>query len=81
MKMIQIEEIKSNLVDGAVILDNCDEAIMGATTNGVLVYSHTKLVEVFKKQGMSEEESIDWIDYNVIPLENIEKGFILLYEY
>lgn len=50
--------------------DNCDEAIIGKGVRcgqePVLVYDYNKLIKVFKKEGMSEEESMEWIDYNII---------------
>ena len=50
--------------------DNCDEAIIGegvrCSQEPVLVYDYNKLIKIFKKEGMSEEESIEWIDYNIL---------------
>ena len=44
------------------------EAIIGLTSDSNhLVYSYQKLVECFiKKDGMSEEDAIEWIEYNTI---------------
>ena len=48
----------------------CDEAIVGlghrCGCDTVVVYDYDKLVDVFIQQGMDEEESIEWIDYNIL---------------
>jgi len=48
----------------------CDEAIVGlghrCGCESVVVYDYDKLVDVFMQQGMDEEESIEWIDYNIL---------------
>ena len=48
----------------------CDEAIVGlghrCGCESVVVYDYDKLVDVFIQQGMDEEESIEWIDYNIL---------------
>ena len=48
----------------------CDDAIVGlghrCGCDTVVVYDYDKLVDVFMQQGMDEEESIEWIDYNIL---------------
>ena len=48
----------------------CDEAIVGlghrCGCDTVVVYDYDKLVDVFIQQGMEEEESIEWIDFNIL---------------
>lgn len=48
----------------------CDEAIVGlghrCGCESVVVYDYDKLVDVFIQQGMEEEESIEWIDFNIL---------------
>ena len=48
----------------------CDEAIVGlghrCGYDTVVVYDYDKLVDVFIQQGMEEEESIEWIDFNIL---------------
>jgi hypothetical protein len=56
----------SNENEMAVLWDNCDEAIIGITPNGEVVYSIEKLWEVFIGQGMTDEEAIEWVDYNIL---------------
>lgn len=50
----------------AILWDGCDDAIVGITPNGEVVYSIEKLWEVFIAQGMTEEEAIEWVDYNIL---------------
>jgi hypothetical protein len=54
------------IADEAIKFDNCDDAIIGVDQRGYLVYDYSKLVEVFKKQGMTTDEAVEWIDYNVL---------------
>lgn len=58
----QIAEINPE----AILWDNCDDAIIGITPEGQVVYSIEKLWDVFVAQGMSELEAIEWVDYNIL---------------
>lgn len=49
-----------------------DKAIAGIATVwqtnhrvGTLIYSGHKLMEIFQSEGMTEEEAIEWITYNI----------------
>lgn len=48
----------------------CDDAIVGlghrCGCDTVVVYDYDKLVDVFVQQGMKEDESIEWIDFNIL---------------
>ena len=53
-------------------LVGCDDALIGSasvwqqnTRVETYIYDGNKLVKVFKKQGMSEQDAYDWIDYNI----------------
>ena len=69
--------------DGAVVFDGCDEAIVGYATrinlDPVVVYSYNLLIEVFVKQGMTEDEAVEWIDYNVAGAWVGERTPLILY--
>jgi len=54
--------------DEALLLSGCDEAIVMVTVEGAPVYSYESLVKIFEEQGMTEDEAIEWIDYNVLGL-------------
>lgn len=44
-----------------------EDAIIGITHNGRVVYDYDKMVEyLMNKEGWSDIEAIDWIEYNVI---------------
>ena len=62
----------------------CDEAIVGlghrCGCESVVVYDYDKLVDVFIQQGMDEEESIEWIDYNILGAWKGEDTPIILME-
>tara|TARA_R100001163_G_scaffold33968_1_gene26281 strand:- start:21882 stop:22088 length:207 start_codon:yes stop_codon:yes gene_type:complete len=44
---------------------------------GAYIYSLSKMVRHFKKDGMSEEEALEFIDYNVVGLSP-NGNFIIL---
>lgn len=50
----------------AILWDGCDDALIGITPNGEAVYSIEKLWDVFIAQGMTEEEAVEWVDYNIL---------------
>ena len=55
--------------DGAMILDGCDNAIVGCNLDGTLIYDYELLVDVFcNEQEMSLMEAREWIDFNIIGL-------------
>lgn len=60
-----VEDIAEHNPD-AILWDNCDSAIVGITTDGNVVYSIERLWNVFIGQGMSEEEAMEWVDFNLI---------------
>ena len=70
------------LVEGALILDGLNDAIVGASDCGLLIYDYNKTVKIFmKRDGMTTEEAIEWIDYNVMGVQCNGKGFIVLYDH
>lgn len=55
--------------EGAVYLDHPEypSAIIGVTTDNRVVYDYSKLIEeCVVRDGMTEEEAIDWVDFNVL---------------
>ena len=57
-----------------------DEAIIGVTINGRVVYDFNKMINhLVKKEDMSEEEAMDFISYNTIRAgEYIDNAPIIL---
>jgi hypothetical protein len=55
--------------NGAMILDGCNNAIVGCNIDGTLIYDYELLVEVFcDEHEMSLMEAREWIDFNIIGL-------------
>ncbi len=76
---MDITYIKSNLEEGAIILDGLDECILGYSNDGLLIYSYQKMVEFFCEDGMTQEEAYEWIDYNILGLVGNGMGFIMCF--
>ena len=71
-----------SLQKGALILHGLDNAIAGESDCGRLIYDHTKMLTLFmKRDGMTEEEAIEWIDFNVMGVQPNGAGFIMMYEH
>ena len=69
------------LLEGALILYGLDDAIAGASDCGRLIYDYNKTVKIFmERDGMTTEEAIEWIDYNVMGVQCNDKGFIMMYD-
>ena len=50
--------------------DSFKSAILRVNASGLYVYSYNKLVDVcIDLYGFSEEDSIEWVDYNIVGLE------------
>ena len=63
----------------AIRFDGLDYAIIGTDHNGLLVYDFDRMIDIFTtEQGMTEDEAIEWIDYNVLGVMG-GKGFTILY--
>ena len=61
----------SEIVDAvAATWDGCDEAIIGVASRcgayNLYVYDYDLLVDKFIADGMTEEEAIEWVDYNIV---------------
>ena len=62
-------DIRSKLPPDAVIFINqaYDNSIIGTTFDGRVIYDFDKMVqELMTDEGWTEEEAIDWIEYNTI---------------
>lgn len=75
-----IEEVRHLLDDGAVILDGLDEAIMGYSQDGLLIYGYDLMLDLFMKQNeWTQLEAEEWIDFNVLGLLNNGLGFVVCF--
>jgi hypothetical protein len=50
----------------AILWDGLDDAIIGISIDNRTVYGLNKMILLFQEQGMSEEEAMEWIDFNII---------------
>ena len=71
--------------EDAIQFDGLDYAIVGVSHTGYYIYDYDRMIECFiaddeinEGEAMTEEEAIEWIDYNVIGT-NGGQGFIVLY--
>ena len=61
--------VREQLPSDALVFDNqsYDNSIIGITLDGRVIYSYERMViECAEDNEWSEEEAIDWIDYNTI---------------
>jgi len=59
------EEILEFVDPEAIVWDGFDDAIIGNDNNGRVVYDIDKMVEILSKD-MSEEEAIEYLEFNVL---------------
>lgn len=64
-------ELRSELPEEAIILGDMfmsyDNAIVGVTTDGRVVYDYDKMIEeLMQDEEWSYEDAAEWIDYNTI---------------
>ncbi len=62
-------DIRMELDEDSIVFDRpaFDNSIIAITTDGKAVYDYNKMVvELMEDDGISEEEAIDWIEYNTL---------------
>ena len=70
-----------SLLDDALILHNLNDAIAGVSDSGLLIYDYKKTIKIFMdKEGMTEEEAEERVDYNVMGVQCNGNGFIMMYD-
>ena len=80
MRYMVIEEIQHLLDDEAIILDGLDEAVMGYSQDGLLIYNYELMLDLFMKQNeWTQFEAEEWIDFNVLGLLNNGLGFVVCF--
>ena len=64
-------ELLEYLAEDCLKLDGLNDAIVGVTSQGYLVYDYEKIIEVFMKEpsNMEYDEAVEFFDYNVLGLE------------
>lgn len=61
--------IRDELPEDAVVFDNAsyDNSIIGTTFDGKAIYAYDLMVrELMNDDNITEEEAIDWIDFNTL---------------
>ena len=71
---------KDQLAKGAVVLEGLDSAIIGQSDCGRLIYSHKKTLKEVLRHMQEMGAAQEWIEYNILPLQKENKGFIYCYE-
>lgn len=71
--------------EGAIILDGFNEAIIGLVEefgNGPrILYSRDKILQIMQdRDGMTEEEAIEFYDYNILGMFAGEQNPVMLYQ-
>lgn len=72
----RIREVLTIENPDAILYDNMDDALIGVyrgdlarqdmQESSIAVYSYVKFIEIYiKRDGMSEEEAVEFFDYNV----------------
>ena len=61
--------INDDMVQGMVIIDDMDEAVVGYVENNdhklQLVYDYNKILDIFiKRDNMTYDEAMEFVDYN-----------------
>ena len=65
--------------EDAIQFDGLDYAIVGVSDCGYYIYDYDRMIECFITDSeMTEEEAVEWIDFNVIGV-NAGQGFIIMY--
>ena len=63
----QLEYYLDGCEPQAIRFHELDDAIIGVDHNSQLCYSYTLMLDIFmERDGMSQEEAMEWIDYNVL---------------
>lgn len=62
------EKLLEKGFEDTIILENpsYEKAILGVSVEGRLIYSYNEMVECLIEEGMTEEDAIEFIDYNTI---------------
>lgn len=72
-------------VEGAIVFDNCNAAIIGYGgqhgMDPVLVYDYDLLVQIFIEDGLTEQEAIEYVDYNIAGLWAGERTPIIMFRF
>lgn len=63
---LSFREKVSEINPEAILWDDLDDAIIGISIDNRVVYGLNKMLILFQTMGMSEDEAMEWIDYNIL---------------
>lgn len=62
------ENVMKNILENyedLLIADGYDDAIIGVSTKEIVIYSIPKILEILVKDGMDEDEALEFFEYNI----------------
>lgn len=66
----QIVEYLDAIGESALLFDGTDDALIGFTNRAnsplLAVYDYNKLIDVFMNDGMTYEDALEWVDFNIV---------------
>ena len=65
----EIKELDFFIADEAIKFTGLDHCITGIDQRGFLIYEYEKILDYFQEEGMSLEEAVEYIDFNVIGIK------------
>lgn len=72
-------------VKGAIVFDNCNAAIIGyGGQHGMeplIVYDYDLLVQIFIEDGLTEEEAMEYVDYNIVGLWAGDRTPVIMFRF
>ena len=82
---MRVKELKETIAGhnpDAVFAEGHDDALAGYSSDGKAIYYADKIVKTLvERDGMTTEEAVEWIDYNVMGVQCNGEGFIMMYEH
>ena len=78
-KQLTLDSIKAHLEEDGYILTGLDDCIIGVNQDNYLVYSYAQFLNHYTFEGMSMEEAIEWVEYNILSMASSGK-FSVVYE-
>ena len=62
------EKLTENDYDNVIVLQNPDyaAALIGVSIDNRAVYDYSKMLECLREDGMTDDEAVEFIDYNTI---------------
>ena len=72
-------------IHGAIVFDDCDSAVIGYGSQhgfeSVLIYDYNLLIINCIEQGMTEEEAMEYVDYNIVGLWAGDRTPIIMFRF